>query len=757
MTAQLLSSKVSIEEEAPSSRTITSAETGVLAATGLTPRGPVGVATPLFSNDDFVRIFGGDTGIGYAAAAMKGFFDNGGRRAYFTRVVHYSDITEPLSKTSAAGRLNLLSSVTAPAPAQLTGTITGPFQLSPADTLVVSRDAVVGTSTATFSATAASLSDGEGAGPWTLEDNQTLQIRIDNGGVQTIIFDTSDFLDISAATQAEVVAAIAAQLADAVVSPAGEGFTIASTTKGTHSSVQIVGGTATGALGMSAGIAVGTGNVADITAVTIAEIKTIVEAAVSGVTVVDYAGGLRITASVPGTAGKLQIQSASTAADELGLDTVEHRGNTGNPQATLRIDAKFDGTYSSRITVLVSPSTSGIPAEFNLSVLQNGVIVETFPNLTMFNNDVRHVEKILNDDQIGSRYIVGTDLRVAPGFSNAITERPANSLGSPAAAFGPLVGGNDGLTGISEIDFVGDSSSHTGFYSFDFIADADLLICPEVATPAVHNAALQYVSVQKGGEMFFIADPPAGLRPAGINEYVVTTAALKNTTEFGAIYWPRIKVLNPNTSVYGLASTIIVPPSGHIAGMFARSDGNRVGGVYDPPGGVIRGQLFGALGFESDEVLSEPVRDFIAPNLINPITKLRGHPIAVDDVMTLLSGGAFPTVSERRGVSYIERSVKDSTQFARLENNDETLRTKISRTVTAFLLIQMRCKAFRSQNPRLAFFVDTSDAINPPTEQFANRVNIRVGLATNKPGRFIIFKFSQDTRALDEELAAAAG
>jgi hypothetical protein len=159
---------------------------------------------------------------------------------------------------------------------------------------------------------------------------------------------------------------------------------------------------------------------------------------------------------------------------------------------------------------------------------------------------------------------------------------------------------------------------------------------------------------------------------------------------------------------------------------------------------------------EDEAVFEEAVRDFVAIHRVNPITKLRGFPIALDDSMVLKGGGNFPSISERRGVIFIEQSLKDGMQFARQRNNDEQLRDEMDRTTTGFLITQMQVGAFRTKDPETAFFVDTSEALNPPSQVFANKVNQRVGLATQKPSRFVILSFSQDTRALDEELAAAS-
>ena len=65
--------------------------------------------------------------------------------------------------------------------------------------------------------------------------------------------------------------------------------------------------------------------------------------------------------------------------------------------------------------------------------------------------------------------------------------------------------------------------------------------------------------------------------------------------------------------------------------------------------------------------------------------------------------------------------------------------------------------AITSSDPKKAFFVDFGEALNPPSVVFSGQVIGRIGLATAKPAEFIILKFSQDTRALETELAAAAG
>jgi hypothetical protein len=81
--------------------------------------------------------------------------------------------------------------------------------------------------------------------------------------------------------------------------------------------------------------------------------------------------------------------------------------------------------------------------------------------------------------------------------------------------------------------------------------------------------------VVRDGAVFAILDPPANQSATGIVAYVQTTAALLNLPGYAAIYWPRVKALNPAKSLFGPADKIEVPPSGITAGVRAASGRQR--------------------------------------------------------------------------------------------------------------------------------------------------------------------------------------
>lgn len=735
-------SKIEINEEAPSIRQIEGVQTSVAGFIGITERGPVGVPMQLTSFEEYRKTFGGDIANGDTSHAVRGFFEEGGQRCWVVRTLHYTDVSDSNTATGVAADLDLATGATAPSGGTVLGTNIGPFDLTPGDTLILSIDGG-GNLTATFNATAASRQSG--AENFALSNGQTLTVAIDGGAVQTIAFLTSEFVSIGAATAEEVANVINAKItgAQATVTSGGTRVTITSDRLGTGSGVNITGGTANGVLGFTTGNIAGTGNVSNINAVTVAEIKTIVELAVAGCTVANAGGAVRITSNTTGGSSSVQVIASSTADDELGLDNAVHTGSTGSAQNTLNVLAEV-GTYSSDITMKISDASGGDADRFDLTVYDDGVIVggRPYTDLTMDSADARYVETVLNSTTIGRPVgLTFTDLALS---GTALQRRPVNGT------FGPFTGGDDGLTSLGDTDFIGSPVDRTGLYALDLVAEVSILSVPGRATSAVHNAMISYAEIWRGGSMFCVLDCPAGLTAQQMVDYIEVTASIAGTTEHAAIYWPRPTVLNPNKGVFGPASDIVVPSSGIIAGVCARTDASQPGGIYQPPAGIERGIMRSVTGFETDECKDIRKRDIVFPKRINPLTTERGKPRYIDGARTLKGNGNFPSVPERRGVIFIEQSVKNGIDYARHSNATAELRRDLDRTVENFLEVQMEFGAFRTKNPETAFYVDFGDALNPLSLGFAGFVRGRVGLATNKVGEFFDLIFTQDTRAFDQ-------
>lgn len=750
MGNDFLASKVITTESSPSVRGVPSLATAVLGMVGITERGPIGVATLCTSFEDFVKTFGGDFGSSEAVNQVRQFYAGGGQFLVFTRTCHYTSIDSPTGYTAAKGTLTLKTAAASPSAGAVTGSVVGPWDLEPGDTLIIEVDGAAFSGTATFNATSAAR-ECTNAELYALVTGQNLTVKIDRGTVQTVAFLTGEFVDIANATAEEVAAVLNVKLvgASASATSGGTKVTIASDKRGKGSYVEVTGGTANAALGFNVAEVNGTGSsdLLDIDAVTAAEAKLVIEAAgtlAGNVTVSEAVGGyLRITSATTGVLSDVLVTAASTADDEFGLDNVTHSGGSGAAVDTLKLDGKTHGAYANDFTAIVAAATSGVVTEFDLSFLRSGVVLERFPNLTMDDTAVRFVEKIVNDTGAGSWYLATTDLD-----ASAPSQRPANGT------YGPLTSGADGLGSINDTDFIGSAIAKNGLRSFDLhtAVAVTLLAVPDRATAAVQQAMYQYSEVQTGKRIFCLWDPPASQDKSAVVTYFETTAALLDATEMGAISWPRVEIVNPNRDVYGDTPRLVVPASGSWAATIARNDG-RPGGIYQGPAGIDFGKLFGVVDVETEAVLDESVRDVVFPKNINPVNLYGGY--YVDGQRCAKTTGNFGTIGARRGASFIEQTLKIGMMFAKHRNNTARLRAECDRTTRAFLLQQLRLDAFASMNPDEAFVVDwdiPGTGLNNAAVQKSRVLKGRIGLAFAEPAEFVWMEFSADLRKIEEAL-----
>jgi Bacteriophage tail sheath protein len=739
--ATQLSSNVGIEEEEPKVRPITAVQTSIVCVVGITERGPLGTPTLVTSFDEYDDYFGGYTTTSEVAHAAAGFFENEGQFLYVIRTVHYTDptATVPSPATAAAATVMLQTAATGPTAGQQTGSLTETFAFVDGDTFVCDVDGA-GDVTSTFNA-AAAVSTSSLAENYALVNGQTLLFSVDNGPVQTVTFLTAEFVAIGAATALEVAAVINAKATGVQASGATGSVVITSDTVGTDSGIDTFSGTAAATLGFAspAQDSAGTGDAADASAVTVAELKTQIEGDIPALTITAVAGAVNVASNTTGVGSTIAINATSTMDDELGLDNATHTGTTGAAVNTLKVDGKTMGAYANSIQILIADATSAVATEFDLTVLIDGAIENEYPNLSMIDTDDRYVETILTAE---SNLITATDQDAS------VSQRPANGTSSL------MTGGNDGLVGIVDADYGTAITATVGLHTLDEIQDVNLLIIPGQATSVIQNGMITYCEDFREMSMFAILDAPSGSSYTDVVTYFETTSALLGSSEFGAAYWPWVKVTNPTEAVFGNVTDLTVSPAGHIAGVFARTDASTEGGVYLPPAGIEEGAIKGIVGFETDQVLDKKKRDFVFPKRINILTSFKGAPRHIDGSRTLKANGNFPYVAQRRGAIFIEQSIKNGIEFARNKNNTKKLRRTVERTVRSFLLLQMKNEAFASTDPDEAFFVDFSDKLNPASAVAAGKMYGRVGLAFNTPAEFIIVRFSKDTRKLVEAAAA---
>jgi hypothetical protein len=214
---------------------------------------------------------------------------------------------------------------------------------------------------------------------------------------------------------------------------------------------------------------------------------------------------------------------------------------------------------------------------------------------------------------------------------------------------------------------------------------------------------------------------------------VVSTLKPFNSS-YAALYFPWIQVFDPASN-----SNIYIPPSGHIAGVYARVDGQR--GVHKAPANET---ILGALDLKYN--LSKAKQDGLNPDGINVIRKLNGN-IRVWGARTL-GGDAnteFKYVNIRRHFSYLKDSIDKGTQWTVFEPNTPELWAKIRRNISAFLLIEWRKGALFGTTPQDAFYVKCDAESNPPEIRDLGQVVTEIGLAVVNPAEFVVFRLSQWT------------
>jgi phage tail sheath protein FI len=207
-------------------------------------------------------------------------------------------------------------------------------------------------------------------------------------------------------------------------------------------------------------------------------------------------------------------------------------------------------------------------------------------------------------------------------------------------------------------------------------------------------------------------------------------------SNYGAVYFPWIDIGEKNAN----GDVRYMPPSGHIAGIYARVDTNR--GVHKAPANE---PIRGALGLKYR--LSRSQQDGLNPDGINAIRQFNGN-ITVWGARTIggdanITPQDFRFVSVRRLFNFLRESIDEGTQWVVFEPNTPNLWAKITRNVTAFLTNVWRSGALFGTTPQEAFYVKCDAETNPPEIRDAGQVVTEIGVAVVKPAEFVIFRISQ--------------
>ncbi len=209
---------------------------------------------------------------------------------------------------------------------------------------------------------------------------------------------------------------------------------------------------------------------------------------------------------------------------------------------------------------------------------------------------------------------------------------------------------------------------------------------------------------------------------------------------YAATYFPWLVTVDPVTG-----AQVTTPPSGHLAGVWARTDGTR--GVHKAPAG-IGAPVVGAI--DLTRRVSQGEQELLNPAGINCIRFFSGEGIRVWGARTLApEASEFRYIPVRRLTNLIKESILAGTRWAVFEPNHQPLWAALRRDVSAFLDLVWRDGALVGATPEQAFFVKCDAETNPAQVRDAGMVVTVVGIAPVKPAEFVVFNIMQSADAAD--------
>lgn len=232
-----------------------------------------------------------------------------------------------------------------------------------------------------------------------------------------------------------------------------------------------------------------------------------------------------------------------------------------------------------------------------------------------------------------------------------------------------------------------------------------------------------------------IVDPP---RDSSLSE--VRRFRAQFDTKYAALYYPWVRITDPSRrpDPGAPAPVLEVPPSGYVAGVYARSDVER--GVHKAPANEV---LLGINDFTANVTYDRQA--VLNPEGINALRFFEGRARRVWGARTMSSDPEWKYVNVRRLFIYLEHSIEKSTQWAVFEPNNERLWASVRQTVEDFLIAVWRTGALLGTKPEEAFFVRCDRTTMTQNDLDNGRLICLIGVAPTYPAEFVVFRIGQFT------------
>jgi len=269
------------------------------------------------------------------------------------------------------------------------------------------------------------------------------------------------------------------------------------------------------------------------------------------------------------------------------------------------------------------------------------------------------------------------------------------------------------------------ATTHTALRKLEEIKDIALVAIPGATSAGVQSEVIEHC--EKVGRFGILdgEENPASLTPSGVKSY-------DRASSFAAMYFPWLDLgeIGPD------GNTKHFPPSGHVAGVYARVDQER--GIHRAPANMA---ILGAEGlkFQLTGTDQEPFNR----NGINIIRQINGQ-VTIWGARTLgNSDEDWKYVSVRRMLLFLEKSIYRGTVWAVFEPNGANLWAQLRQSVDTFLSALWQSGALAGSSPREAFYVKCDKTTNPPDLQAQGMMRFEIGVALLRPAEFIVFPITQ--------------
>ena len=397
------------------------------------------------------------------------------------------------------------------------------------------------------------------------------------------------------------------------------------------------------------------------------------------------------------------IQQDATE-DSAVVATVDRANNAITLRAGLKNDYKMASTEPNAVTLKTE--------DFKILITRvDPPVSEVYENLSLDPAHPRYLPPIVASSPT---------VEITLGPQSVPPTNLPKDMGSAASLTG---GANDDISAITPAKY------QAGIDALKNINEVNILCVPDSQDPSVQSAMITHCENMQ--DRFAILDPQLNAAPS--NGILTQLGGLQASDRgFAALYYPWIFINNPLAE-----GKLLVPPSGHIAGVYARVDDSR--GVHKAPANeVIRGVL------DLERVLSDDDQGPLNDKGINVIRSFPGAGIRVWGARTISTKTQWRYVNVRRLLLFLEESIQEGTQFAVFEPNDLSLRQKVVRIVTDFLTRAWRDGALFGATAEEAFRVRADEELNPPDQRALGQLVIEVIVVPTTPAEFIVFQIIQD-------------